>query len=388
MQFTKCVVFFRNGSLRFDFEDVPRGTWFDGAIDGEANMSKARSRLGRGLSSLISVAEEEALDTRGKSATTVGHTSPAASSLPGGLPVMREVHEPPKVDSSEIRHAGPPAAAVPPDGQLPDSDMLMFVPISAVAPNPHQPRKRFDESRLAELAASLRLSGVIQPIIVRPSPTADGQYQLIAGERRWRAAMIAGLDTIPAIVRQVDLATQARLALIENVQREDLNPIERATAYATLLKTLGLTQQELAQQLGEDRSSIANFLRLLELAEPVQRLVADGQLSAGHAKVLAGVSDIADQCRLAELIVKDGLSVRGLEDVIKKGISPTAPATPTVTSAHLLDLEKSLARQIGMRVQIRAMGKNKSKGQLVIHYASLDQFDQLLERMNVRVEET
>ena len=254
--------------------------------------------------------------------------------------------------------------------------------------NPQQPRKRFDESRLSELAASLRQSGVIQPIIVRPGST-PGHYELIAGERRWRAATLAGLDTIPAIVRQVDAAAQARLALVENVQREDLNPIERAAAYATLLKTLAITQQELAQQLGEDRSSIANFLRLLELAEPVQQMVADGHLSAGHGKVLAGVSDIADQCRLADLAIHRELSVRALEDVIKKGTPPHLPAADaSAGSAHLLDLAKSISRQIGMRVEIRAGGKNKKKGRLVVHYTSLDQFDQLLERLDIRIEET
>jgi ParB family chromosome partitioning protein len=315
-----------------------------------------------------------------------------AAPLPGELPVMREL---PRTDTPHITvetPAHPPANRGAIAGQLPDNGRLMDVPVAAVMPNPHQPRKRFDESRLQELAASLRESGVIQPIIVRPSGTSAGRYELIAGERRWRAAGIAGLDMIPAIVRHVNGAAQARLALVENVQREDLNPIERAAAYATLLKSLGITQQELARQLGEDRSSLANFLRLLDLAEPVQRRVADGQLSAGHGKVLAGVSDIAEQCRFAEVAVKRELSVRALEELVKKGVMPDSPAPPagdsSSISAHLLDLEKSISRQMGMRVQIQAGGKNKKRGKLVIHYTSLDQFDQLLERLNVRIEET
>jgi ParB family transcriptional regulator, chromosome partitioning protein len=353
-------------------------------------MSKVRSRLGRGLSSLISVAEEEALESP-EGGATAGQSSPvpaAAISVPGGLPVMREVRDTRNADSNELTRVDPPAAPVPRAGQLPGTDQLISVAVAAVVPNPHQPRKRFDEPRLQELAASLRESGVIQPIIIRPSPTGAGQFELIAGERRWRAAVLAGLDTMPAIVRQVDVANQARLALVENVQREDLNPIERAAAYASLINTLEITQQELARQLGEDRSSIANFLRLLDLAEVVQRLIVDGQLSAGHGKVLAGVSDIAEQCRWAELASKQELSVRGLEQLIRKGSPPAAPVAPTPTSAHLLDLERSVSRQIGMRVQIRGVGKNKSKGKLVIHYQSLDQFDQLLERMNIRLEET
>jgi ParB family transcriptional regulator, chromosome partitioning protein len=374
---------------------VERG--FSRANDGEANMSKVRSRLGRGLSSLISMPDEDesgplastATAGQGEPPASTGLTpSVAVASLPGELPVMRELPVQKNAIATEQSPSNPPILPADKAGQLPDTGRFMNVPVAAVVPNPHQPRKHFDEDRLRELSASLRESGVIQPIIVRPGGVGTGQYELIAGERRWRAAILAGLDTMPAIVRQVDPAAQARLALVENVQREDLNPIERAGAYATLLKSLGITQQELAQQLGEDRSSIANFLRLLELAEPVQRLVADGHLSAGHAKVLAGVPDIAEQCRLAELAVKRELSVRTLEEIIKKGAAPVPPAASTPGSAHLLDLEKSISRQVGMRVQIRAAGKNKAKGKLVIHYQSLDQFDQLLERMNVRLEES
>src|SRR5262249_27010271 len=154
-----------------------------------------------------------------------------------------------------------------------------------IQPNPHQPRRQFDQAAIAELAASIKSTGLIQPVIVRHMP--GGAYQLIAGERRWRAARIAGLARIPAIVRNVDNFAQAQMALIENIQREDLNPIDRAESYKTLINQLGLTQNELANRLGEDRSSIANFLRLLELAEPVRQLVRDGKLSVGHAKIIA-----------------------------------------------------------------------------------------------------
>jgi len=236
-----------------------------------------------------------------------------------------------------------------------------------------------NESSLAELAASLKSTGLIQPIVVRKTETG---YQLIAGERRLRAAKLAGLKTLPAIVRDVDSFTQAQMALVENVQREDLNPIDRALAYQALVSQLGLTQQELAGRLGEDRSTIANHLRLLDLAEPVRETIRNGELSLGHAKLLAGVPDILEQQRLAEMCVSQELSVRNLERIIA-GAAAVAPKAPAKSgSAHLADLEKTVARQLGMRVQIRGT----KKGKIVIHYASLDQFDELMKRMNVTVE--
>jgi ParB family chromosome partitioning protein len=262
--------------------------------------------------------------------------------------------------------------------------------LDVIHPNPHQPRRHFDDAQLAELAASMKSNGVIQPIIVRHmADTSTGSvpdtYQLIAGERRFRAAKLAGLITIPAIIRDVDSFTQAQLALVENIQREDLNPLDRAQGYRTLLDQLGLTQAELATRLGEDRSSIANFLRLLDLAAPVQEHVRVGRLSTGHAKLLAGIQDASEQERLANVCVAQDLSVRNLERLLAG--QPAVPAAPTKvsgTAAHILDLEKSIARQLGMRVQIRST--KKGKGRLVIHYGSLDQFDDLLGRLGVQSE--
>ncbi|HEV8293364.1 MAG TPA: ParB/RepB/Spo0J family partition protein, partial [Tepidisphaeraceae bacterium] len=245
------------------------------------------------------------------------------------------------------------------------------------------PRRSFDESSLADLAASLKSTGLIQPILVR---RVGQQYQLIAGERRLRAAKLAGLSTIPALIRDIDTVTQAQMALIENIQREDLNPIDRAQGYRTLIDQMGLTQAELAGRLGEDRSSIANFLRLLDLSESVKTMVRDGRLSVGHAKLIAGISDILEQERLANLVLLQGLSVRNLERAIKEGPRPDIkkPA-PTGPTAHLQDLEKNISRQLGLRVQLRAAVK-KGKGRLIIHYASLDQFDELLARLKVSTE--
>jgi ParB family chromosome partitioning protein len=195
---------------------------------------------------------------------------------------------------------------------------------------------------------------------------------------------------IPAIVRDVDRFTQAQMALVENIQREDLNPMDRARAYQALMSQLGLTQSELAGRLGEERSGIANYLRLLELAPPVQAMVADGSISVGHAKVLAGVSDRAEQERYAQLVLAQGLSVRNLERAVESTNIPPAAATPpppaTGSAAHLPDLEQALTRQLGLRVQVRA-GRIKGRGRLILHYATLDEFDDLMKRMGVRIDD-
>ena len=326
-------------------------------------MSKIqpKPRLGRGLSSLISVSK---------------------------LPVHAEVQSAPPMSPVEApageQQAGPlnpPAASPSPaPGARPTSPDEINV--NDIVPNPHQPRRQFDEEALAELAASLKTNGLIQPVVVRQ---VDDKYQLVAGERRLRAAKLAGLATIPAIIREVDAFRQAQMALVENIHREDLNPMDRAAAYRALMDQLGLTQAELAQRLGEDRSSIANFLRLNELTEPVKQLVREGTLSLGHAKVLAGVADILEQERLSKLVVSQDLSVRNLERMVQNPAAPPPGRPKTEPSAHLQQLEKSFARQLGMRVQIRSTAK-KGKGRVVIHYASLDQFDQLLSKLGVSTE--
>jgi len=278
----------------------------------------------------------------------------------------------------------PPGAGQAPQGGVahPEGDgQPLQIAVEAISPNPHQPRTNIGEAAIAELAASLKSSGMIQPLIVRRR--GDG-YELITGERRWRAARLAGLTQVPAIVRDVDGLTQAQLALVENIQREDLNPIDRAQGYRMLMEQLGLTQAELAGRMGEDRSSIANYLRLLDLAEPVRAKVRDAQLSVGHAKLLAGVADILEQQRLADMVVSQSLSVRNLERLLES--KPPVPSARGAAgaSAHLMDLEKSLSRQLGMRVQVRS--SSKGKGRLILHYASLDQFDELLQKLGVKAE--
>ena len=318
-----------------------------------SKTARPKSRLGRGLSSLISISSEEA---------------PAeAGSTGGALPVMREI----------------PAPAPEPGVRV------IEIPLASIVPNPHQPRRDFDETTLGELAASLKTTGMIQPIVVRPDGQGTGAYQLIAGERRWRAARLADLPAIPAIVRDVDGATQAQMALIENIQRENLNPLDRALAYRALMDHLGLTQAELASRLGEDRSTVANFLRLLDLSEPVRQLVREDQLSLGHAKLLAGVTDTSEQERLARLVVSQSLSVRNLERLIAVGMAAAEAKekdNPTGPSAYLKDLERSLSRQLSMRVQVRASSRQKGRGKLILHYTSLDQFDDLMGRLGAKTE--
>src|SRR5688500_7509915 len=308
---------------------------------------KPKSRLGRGLSSLISMSE---------------------------LPVQAEIPAPP-----------PPAPPPTPPQEFGQPDRSAGttheVPISSIPPTPPPPPRSFDAASLAELAASTRSTRLIQPVLVRQ---VGQQYQLIAGERRLRAARLAGLESITVVIRDVDSVTQAQMALIENIQREDLNPIDRAVGYRTLIEQLGLTQAELASRMGEDRSSIANFLRLLDLAEPVRHMVRDGRLSVGHAQLIAGLPDLREQERLANLVLLQGLSVRNLERLMKEAPMPQQ-RTSKPPCPHIQDLEKNLARQLGLRVQVRSAAR-KDKGKLIIHYASLDQFDELLSRLGVTPE--
>lgn len=314
-------------------------------------MSKMnKPRLGRGLSSLISV--------------DIPDDAPLPSEAPSAL-----------VTRGDSTSTPPAAESVDP------ASRVYTLPVAQVKANPHQPRREFDELALKELAASLKTNGVIQPIVVRKA--GDG-YELIAGERRLRAAKLAGLETVPAIVKDVDGLTQAQLALVENIQRENLNPIDRAEAYKVLLDQMGLSHAELALRLGEDRSSISNHLRLLELAVPVRELLRSGKLSLGHAKVLAGVADVLEQERLGKLVVEQGLSVRNLETVLQ-GKPAAAKPTKAPASAHIRNLEKSLSGQLGMRVAVRS--KANGKGTLVINYSNLDQFDELMGRLGVKVSE-
>lgn len=308
-------------------------------------MSKQpnRPRLGRGLNALLSLSEDVSESPSSESSTSNPSRTSTDSPSPG------------------------------------DPTPWRMIDLNQIQPNPHQPRRTMNQESLTELANSLKTNGLLQPILVRP---VEHGYQLIAGERRFRAAQLAGLTQIPALVRETDPYTQAQLALIENIHREDLNPIERALGYQDLMTKLGLTQVELSIRLNEQRSTIANHLRLLELAEPVRNWIREGLLTVGHAKVLASITDPDDQTYLAKLCVDQGLSVRNLERVIAN--RSTKPETaPSPVSAHMKDLETTLSRELGLRVQVRGATK---KGRVIIHYTNLDQFDELMKRLNVQLD--
>jgi len=259
-----------------------------------------------------------------------------------------------------------------------ESEALVEVPIDQIEVNPNQPRKVFDFTALDELSASIKSSGVIQPIIVR---RFGGTYQLIAGERRWRAARQAGLDRIPAIVREATDAQSIELALVENLLREDLNPIEAAQAYQKLLAEFGWTQEELAQRIGKDRTSIANCLRLLRLPEEIQTDLRSGRLTMGHARALLALTSVAEQLRLRDEILAHDWSVRTTEDSIraKESLAEArglAPRKGRRRSAELAALEEALQR--GLMTRVRIIG-NERRGKIEVTYATPGELERLAE---------
>ena len=257
---------------------------------------------------------------------------------------------------------------------------LLEVPANAIAPNPKQPRSRFDDETLAELAASIREVGILQPIVVRRT---DGGYEVVAGERRLRAAKLAGLATVPVVLRDSEDADLLREALIENIHREDLNPIELGEAFRQLLDDLGLKQEELADRVGVSRSHIANTIRLLSLPIDVQQLVADEKLSAGHARALLALADQEAMNTLALRVVAEDLSVRETEEVVRRFIeAPTRePGAPKAASGenpsdpNLAEVEEILSEQLATRVMIRM---NRKRGQVVIEFGSADDLERIV----------
>ncbi|MDQ3538508.1 MAG: ParB/RepB/Spo0J family partition protein [Actinomycetota bacterium] len=258
---------------------------------------------------------------------------------------------------------------------------LVTLRLSAIHPNPRQPRDAFDEAALEELAQSLREVGLLQPILVRPA--GDRRYEIIAGERRFRAARLAGMEEIPAILRHTDDAALLTEALIENVHRADLNPLEEAGALQQLLDDFTLTHEELARRLGKSRSAVSNALRLLTLPADLQRLVAAGSLSAGHARALLGADDPGLQQRLAQRVIAEGLSVRATEELVRMaGDDATAAMAQLAHTAQRRratpydDLQRRLTDALATRVQIRGTAR---RGRIVIDYAGSEDLQRLLQ---------
>ena len=256
----------------------------------------------------------------------------------------------------------------------------LSLPISEVQPGLKQPRKRFDDESLADLADSIRTHGIIQPLTVRR--LSSGYYQIIAGERRWRAAKLAGLHEVPAVIIEADDRTVMELGLIENLQREDLNPIEEANGYKVLMDEYGLTQDEVAQRVGKSRPAVANALRLLALPDAVHLLLEEGRLSAGHARAILSAPDKELQKRLAQKVVQDGLSVRQTEALAKRLAKAQdlldeepAPAVPDF-SIYLRAAEQDLSSRFGRKVHII---NGKKKGKVELEYYNTDDLNALLE---------
>jgi len=252
---------------------------------------------------------------------------------------------------------------------------LLEVPVGAIVPNPRQPRGDFLEEPLAALARSIREVGVLQPIVVR---RRDGGYELVAGERRLRAAKLAGLATIPAVIREGDDTESLREALIENIHREDLSPLELAAAFQALLEDLGATQEIVAERLGYSRAHVANTIRLLSLPGDVQRLLADGRIQAGHARALLGLPDDEAKSMIALRVAAEGLSVRQVEDLVRSYAEHPAASTPGRQSAvdpGVTELMEILSEQLATRVSI-AMGKRK--GKIVVEISSREDLDRIV----------
>lgn len=275
-------------------------------------------------------------------------------------------------------------ALIPPESKgASRADGLQELPVTSIAANSFQPRRHFDEESLATLTASVRELGVLQPILVRPA--GDGGFELIAGERRWRAARRAGLQTIPALVKEVADEASLEQALVENLHREDLNPLEEAAAYQQLIEDFRLTHDALAMRVGKSRAAVTNTLRLFQLPPTVQRLVAENQLGAGHARALLGSPDRAFQEALARRAVAEGLSVRAVEQAVRARSSATPTAEPVAPIADpavpaklrppgLLELEQLLADHLDTRVKVE-MGPKR--GRVVIEFATLEDLERL-----------
>ena len=257
---------------------------------------------------------------------------------------------------------------------------LVQLPIGALRPGKYQPRTRMDEKSLAELADSIRVRGVIQPIVARP--VGPSQYEILAGERRWRAARIAGLERVPAVVREVPDEAALGIGLIENIQREDLNPLEEAKGLKRLIDEFKLTHEEVAGAIGRSRAGVSNLLRLLELAPAVQEMVQDGRIDMGHARALLSLSK-QRQVEVAEQVAVRGLSVRDTERLVQQAtVAPTPRAAANPLDADSRRLQEELAESLGATVLLKP--RREGRGSVVIEYSSLDELQGLVKRLTRR----
>jgi ParB family chromosome partitioning protein len=254
---------------------------------------------------------------------------------------------------------------------------ILDLNIKKIIPNEYQPRRIFNDNALNDLVASIKENGIIQPVIVRK--TSDGSYELIAGERRWRAAKMGGLKSIPAIIKDAAPVKALELALIENIQREDLNPLETAEAFQRLIKDFKLTHDDLSRRVGKDRATVSNYLRILKLPSEIKKLIAEGALSIGHAKALLQIENQRVQIDIARKIIQSGLSVREVERLSKKvaALGSSAPKQKPARDPQIASLEEKLIQSLGTKV--RLIHKSNKRGRLEIEYYSLEELDRLLD---------
>lgn len=331
-------------------------------------MAQQRRGLGKGLGALIPENQRPS-GAPASSSTADGTASPGASLGPFG----------PAADNGLPPASGSTPAA-PPLQQV-DGAYLEEVSIDAITPNPRQPRRTFDDDALEELSASITEVGLLQPVVVRH--LGDGKYELVMGERRWRASTMAGLNTIPAIVRETPDTDMLRDALLENLHRQQLDPLEEAAAYQQLLDDFGATHEQLAQKIGRSRPHITNTLRLLSLPPAVQRRVAAGIISAGHARALLSLHDAEEQDRLAQRIVSEGLSVRAVEEIVALGDdkptkSSRKPSSSRPVAPALSHLADRLSDHFETRVKVQ-LGRNK--GKIVVEFDNIGDLERIVKTM-------
>ncbi|MFF7894759.1 ParB/RepB/Spo0J family partition protein [Streptomyces sp. NPDC007907] len=341
-------------------------------------MSERRRGLGRGLGALIPAAPTEKSVTQAAAGNVVSPSPAAVPALPNDRgvaaakvatlpPVSRETEEP--TQSSALATSAAPVGA-----------HFAEIPLDSITPNPRQPREVFDEDALSELITSIKEVGLLQPVVVRQ--VGQSRYELIMGERRWRACREAGLEAIPAIVRATEDEKLLLDALLENLHRAQLNPLEEAAAYDQLLRDFNCTHDQLADRIGRSRPQVSNTLRLLKLSPAVQRRVAAGVLSAGHARALLSVDDSEEQDRLAHRIVAEGLSVRAVEEIVtlmgsrpQKAQKPKGPRAGARVSPALSDLATRLSDRFETRVKVDL---GQKKGKITVEFASMEDLERIL----------
>ncbi len=329
--------------------------------------SNKKARLGRGLGSLLGGGD----GNLGKTISDSAPSAPAASA--------------PKMTTQTTQVNTQVAPTVPAAPQVPVEARIWQVSIDKMVPSEFQPRSHFEKEKLEELAASIKQNGILQPIVARKHP--NGRFEIIAGERRWRAAQLAGLHEVPVILKTMENQTALELAIIENIQREDLNPVEEGEAYQRLMDEFGLTQQQVAEKVGKDRATVANILRLLSLPLQVRDMLSRSEISAGHAKVLLSLPNLTKQIDLAKKVAQQKISVRQLEKMVaaeasadsaSQNVDAVKSAKQEMTQRLVAGMAEQLQKILGTKVSIDYLN---SKGRISVHFYSDEELTQIVERL-------